>query len=228
MTYYKPLASAYNGDSELYETCVWIGCEAAKGKTNDLDVFNAIWNKFQTMSVCSKDGRVIGYYSTNRTTDNTINHTLITLDYLLRYNDGRCGAWADFFENVLACQGISSSQLEFSIKDSEVIYFLNTKNIFPNRIKTILQQNLNSFPGNGSPNLFGFSDHVINIFNNFLYDATCGVGDYYNSTSGFQQYLQQNVSIKCYEVDDENNENLIYTISGNEIDTTLFYNNGGL
>ena len=87
VTYNRPLKSLYDNDM-LYETCVWLGCEAAKGKSTEEEVFNAIWNKFQTMNVRTRDGRQLGYYSTVRTTSHSIAPSLITLDYMLKCNDG--------------------------------------------------------------------------------------------------------------------------------------------
>ena len=99
MIYDKPLASAYTGDSELYETCVWIGCVAAKGKSTETNVFNAIWDKFQSTNVCSKDGEQLGYYSGDSIDmdDNEYTNT----DYILQHKDGRCGSWADLTKKVL-------------------------------------------------------------------------------------------------------------------------------
>ena len=59
-----------------------------------------------------------------------------------------------------------------------------------------------------------FSDHAINIYNNKLYDATCGKGGYDYSQSGFLQYLRENCSVAVYG-------NIV--CSGDDLQTSYFY-----
>ncbi len=142
MTFDEPLSSAYTGDSELHETCVWLGCVAAKGKSIETDVFNVIWNKFQSLNIHSKDGELLSYYQ----------YGILTGDYnitddLLRYKDGRCDGWADLFEKTLSSQGISSSQFYFIIDNFSVLdYIFNNYNILnPGNVCISLEQKSSSF-----------------------------------------------------------------------------------
>ncbi|MBQ7258034.1 MAG: hypothetical protein IJS60_10135 [Abditibacteriota bacterium] len=216
VTYDKPRNISYYND-ELFETCVWIGCEAAKGKSTETDVFNAIWNKFQTLNVYSKNGSLLGYYA-SPFTDQNHNNDIIDIEYLLEHKDGRCGAWAELFQNVLACQGILVDVFKFDLNLSNVISFIQNNNI-NNPILISLKQYGNDFQGGGSPNNVNFINHAINIYNNKLYDTTRGIGDYSATEIGFLQYLRDNVYIYCCDM---YTKEPIYTIYGNEIDLSLF------
>ena len=55
VTFDTPISSGSSYD----ETCVWLGCTAAKGKSTEQDVFNAIWSEFQTMTITPRDNRLL-------------------------------------------------------------------------------------------------------------------------------------------------------------------------
>ncbi len=76
-----------------------------------------------------------------------------------------------------------------------------------------LKQNGTKFQGGGDPDLADFSDHVINKYNNKLYDVTCGKGGYDDSQSGFLRYLRENC---CITVDDQT------VCSGNDLELGYF------
>ena len=218
MTFDEPLSSAYSANDELYETCVWLGCVAAKGKSTETDVFNAIWNKFQTMHLTSKDDELLSYYKYGLSTGN-----YNTTNDLLKYKDGRCTAWAHLFSQVLASQGIYSSIFTFNVNYLSISTFLNQKNIPYNILNAGIGQKGTVFQGDSSTNGLLFYNHFINLYNNQLYDVTCGIGNYQSSDSGFLLYLMENAYIDCYD-----SNVFLYRIQGNELSLDMFdYDFGG-
>ncbi|MBQ7257064.1 MAG: hypothetical protein IJS60_05160 [Abditibacteriota bacterium] len=205
-------------DKRLYETCVWIGCVAAKGKLTETDVFNSIWNKFQTMNVTSKDGEQLGYYVAG---ENTLG--VFTTYNLLRVKDGRCGSWARFFQNVLACQGVSVDLYSFQLKNN--FYDYGNENIGYFRIEgnttyqVQLIQKFTQFQKNGKPDKIPFIDHVINKYkiNNeyYYYDVT---GKYNYGDYSLEHYVENNLKVRYTDVSNPDN---YYEESLNTNDITL-------
>ena len=180
MTFDTPIPTGnYN------ETCVWLGCTAAKGKFNEQDVFDAIWNKFQTLSVYTRDYRILNYWGEGIDTGD-----YCTTSTLLKNGDGRCSAWDNFFEDILKSQGINSSKYHFAINPYTVKSYLDTMYNLNCSWFIILQQKGNDFQGEvHAPNEGNFLDHIINLYNNKLYDVTCGVGGYlYNQEIPIRTY----------------------------------------
>ena len=108
------------GNGPYNETCVWLGCTAARGKTTEESVFNAIWNKFQSMNVTTRDGRLLSYYKYG---DNA--GYVTELNGLLISGNGQCASWADLFQKVIYAQGINSIyKYVIDIKNNKNIYIL--------------------------------------------------------------------------------------------------------
>ena len=165
MTLNTPISSGSSYD----ETCVWLGCTAAKGKSTEQDVFDAIWNEFQTITITTRDNRLLSYWGNGEFTGD-----YNTTNALLENGDGRCSAWADFFFNTIRFQGISGIYkyiINFNsvYKDvGNVRYtFLALKqlgNIFQGRLTTSSEYMHNEL----------FANHMC-IFGNSGSGKSCGV-----------------------------------------------------
>ena len=200
VTYDEPLSSAYTPNNELYETCVWLGCVAAKGKTDELDVFNAIWNKIQTMNVTTKDNRLLSYWGNGANTG-----SYFTTDDLLKHGDGRCGAWARFTNSVFNSQGIQCELVGYkhkAYKKDNVnpgIFFRNGICYFLKRIV----QNANSFQSNGNLENVYFPDHAFNKITingtNYFIDTTCKNSNKYSSA---QSLIENTIYLEVIRVAD--------------------------
>ena len=210
MTYDKPLQSAYFANNELYETCVWIGCEAAKGKSSEADVFNTIWNKFHSLNIFSKDNVQLGYYSGDSIEMGENEYT--TTDYILQHKDGRCGSWAELFQKVMGSQGIYSGICHFMMKGYDSVIFWDSDNeyyyktINGIRYKVFLIQDFEKFQKNGNPESVSFIDHAINTYINnnikYYYDVTGKYNpiDYYYDT-----YINIYIKVKYVPLNDSPN-----------------------
>jgi hypothetical protein len=91
----------------LYQTLLDVGCRNAVGKTTAADVIAGIWKDFQdnvATGVKRADGTAMVYWGAKSLSNPNIGFT--TAD-LLKYADGKCGAWARFFQDSLLGQGIS-------------------------------------------------------------------------------------------------------------------------
>lgn len=106
------------------ETVFAVGCRSAKGKrpvqnldvmpaaaTYNQDVLDAIWGEFQGRAIKDANGTPLVYWgpisSTNYPTPARQMENFTTAG-LLKWKDGRCGAWTYFLVDVLAAQGISA------------------------------------------------------------------------------------------------------------------------
>ena len=94
----------------LFETVAHIGCTNAAGATTAAAATSAIWAEFPDRIVQRKpfdgfnnsDGYAMTYYAA-WTCDN------YTVDKLLKFGDGQCGAWAKLFIETLSVQGIENA-----------------------------------------------------------------------------------------------------------------------
>lgn len=177
-----------------FHTLVDLGCTAAneKSASDQSVVFNAIWNKFKTLSINRIDGAgPIKYWGDYAGLVNDTPGMLYRLD-------GRCGTWAEFFKDTMKIQGINNvgtSQFYISGRirkvDSNGIYYWE-KIVNGVAWKVELKQEGTSFQGGGVPNAAHFADHVINVYDGKYYDVTCGVGPY----DSLDLYIQANAYIK--------------------------------
>lgn len=99
----------------LFETLLFIGCKYAQGKNNEDEVFNGIWQHFETRNVKDKKGKELAYYGDPLT---VVTETKDLLDKRV----GQCGSFAHLFLDVLYAQGIDSkigvgNYVFFEIKD---------------------------------------------------------------------------------------------------------------
>ena len=94
----------------LYETCLYVGCDAASGlggvvtaTTNQAFVNTAFTNGFGGCSVHRVDGTPLTYWASGAA-------SAVNTAGLLTDANGQCGAWAEFFMDVLAAEGVSGSE----------------------------------------------------------------------------------------------------------------------
>ena len=100
--------------SPLYESLLYIGCDAASGLTSSSsqsDVVNAIWSKsFAAPGRCSVhrvDGTLLRYTVDAATTTRTVAQMLGSPT-----GSGQCSAWSQLLIGVLGAQGIEASEKE--------------------------------------------------------------------------------------------------------------------
>ena len=186
----------------IFESLLNISCKAASGASIQSEVFDLLWKKVQTNNIELLDGRTLTYWGAGNNTPGE--H--FTTDKLLEKGDGRCGHWKNLFVDLLRSQGLNvgySDCEEFQIGpnpdrsfvyddvEGKVMWHFGTDWDIVR-----LKQTASRFQGGGHPNSGDFQDHVINIYDDNYYDATCGAGPYTKSMVGFTRYLWDNVAIK--------------------------------
>ena len=95
----------------LYHTLVHLGCENAKGETTPEGAIPKIWGEFTDQRVVRvKTSAPMQYYGP-RTSQNPdpLPRDFFTTEGLLKFGDGRCEAWANFFVDTLRIQGIDTA-----------------------------------------------------------------------------------------------------------------------
>ena len=109
------------------QTLVDVGCDAADGQTgtvgtNDDDVLAKVWTRFQTKSIHRASDAVVltyyGFYDANHngTWDAGVDadwndpesNKVQTATGLIRTANGQCHSWAEFMNEVMKAQGLSS------------------------------------------------------------------------------------------------------------------------
>src|SRR5205823_2221381 len=102
-----------------FETVLEIGCrmaegerprdpnEAEPGATNhDKAVVDSVWELFATTEVHAFNGDLLKYYGDGV---NTPLGTPSSTASLLAHDDGRCGEWGHFLQDILTAQGIQTT-----------------------------------------------------------------------------------------------------------------------
>lgn len=177
------------GNGPYNETCVWLGCTAARGKTTEESVFNAIWNKFQSMNITTRDGRPLCYYK-----DGAQTGSIFTTNDLLYNGDGQCTAWSDLFFTTINSQGIEGVY-KYKIQPNNKIAVMN------NNIYSLLgfKQKGSEFQGMSNENYIGpseliFGNHQFNMYNNKIYDVS--MKNTYSEN--IEDYLRNNITYIFY------------------------------
>lgn len=85
----------------LFETEVAVGCVNGAGQVQPGVLLGRIWNEFRNQQAVRVDGTPMTYYN------NWNVPTLGGVPDLLRFHDGRCGQWANFFIGCLQAQGMA-------------------------------------------------------------------------------------------------------------------------
>lgn len=203
-------------DVPYFHTLVDLGCTAANGlsASNQSAVFNAIWNKFKTLNITRIDGgSALKYWGPISSQDGNLDE-YFTTGGLLANRDGRCGAWAQFFQDTMNVQGISGVGTQEFFTDGIIHQDLDgTRWIYT------LYQDSDSFQGSGNPNDIHFLDHIINTYNNNFYDVTGSFAEY----SSFVDYLVNCIKVEKHKVTVYNNKvtSLDPDIYGQQIDLTV-------
>ncbi len=97
-------------DMDFYHTLLYYGCKYGKGHTTDVAILDNTYNKvFVPKKLLRRDEptKVDGMSYWGLDNPQNTNYCWTT-PALLRYEDGRCGAWADFMQQMLKVQGIDT------------------------------------------------------------------------------------------------------------------------
>lgn len=113
-------------------TVLHTSCSAADGLSEDEEIIEAIYNKFKTKNVERiTDGYVMTYWDVNAENDGFCRST----EDLLKYGNGQCGAWAEFFIVCLAIQGIEAIKVSINpsgqVTSTDIEMFIEAN--FPNQ-----------------------------------------------------------------------------------------------
>jgi len=97
--------------ANLYHTVLDVACRNAIGRTIETDIVAGIWSGFEGRNVNRWDGvgpmRYWGPISYANGLDTT--KCIDTFD-LVKYADGKCGAWGEFFRDTLSTHGVANTK----------------------------------------------------------------------------------------------------------------------
>jgi len=142
--------------ANLFHTVVDVACRYAVGQTVESNIVTAIWSDFTDRSVLKWDGTGPMQYWGPK----ALSQPLFYTADLVREADGRCGAWAEFFEDTLAVHGVASQIHEIQAP----LYPVGVMGIY----SSLLGQG-------GTPLQREFVNHAVVTAGSVLYDPSYGV-----------------------------------------------------
>ncbi|MEN6459418.1 MAG: hypothetical protein ABFC63_10870, partial [Thermoguttaceae bacterium] len=153
--------------SPLYETCLYVGCNAAAGLDASPSeaglVAETIFDYgFEGLDVRRVDGTQMTYWGTYASGDGQPD--MFTTVGLLAHADGRCAAWANVFDDVLKAQGISSG----------VVTAIQTKDISDGTGRGFIVKASLPAQGNNTPHNDFWDGHAVVLVGTTIYDPSYG------------------------------------------------------
>ena len=162
--------------SATYHTVVHTACAGISGTSN---IVQQIWGKFAGLSMVNAFGFPMTYWGEGDDTPGT-------LEGLIKYKDGRCGPWADFFYSCLKVHSINSQGLGIC-PDKSVLG--------PNIKGFIIYENL---PGqNNNKPEYRFQNHAVVLYGYGFYDPSYGK-IYYGTNNNTRVLAWEDSSVDKY------------------------------
>jgi hypothetical protein len=131
------------------------------GATTAAGTVAGVWSDFDgpLPGVRKFDGTEMTYWGSFAAPRGSSNICFTTAD-LMKYGDGKCGAWSMFFEDTLSIHGIASTHSAIRPQDTNAVGFAV----------------YSSLPGQGMnpPLVFAFSDHAVTKYSGSIYDPSYG------------------------------------------------------
>jgi hypothetical protein len=146
--YISHATTALSSSLQVFHSLIYYGCKNAKGLKIDDDIVEAVYNgTFLSRKLIRKDSptRLTGmtYWLTKSDPTSAPYPNCFETKFLLKFEDGRCNAWADFFIDMLKSQGINEAVLSAitwngmmldpskkSLRDAEKLSFFGTQSTF--------------------------------------------------------------------------------------------------
>jgi len=224
----------------LYHTLVHLGCENAAGETTESGAVKKIWQEFTDQAVLTVNTKLLKYWHEGKA------EGLVSTADLLREANGQCGAWAEFFMDMLKAQHISSTiKIEifedsdpgkrgFLVKDWSFIGMGLSPGTPPyNYIQYEDVFDKSGVKGQGNPNPpGGFRNHYIVKYIEQFYDPVDGqmkeVRKYYDPSYGtgpfYSQNEWENASLDGFTADGIFNGKIVKFVKPNDpdVEETLF------
>jgi hypothetical protein len=157
----------------FFKSSLHISCLAASGKSTENDVVNSIYSAFQNRCV-SKEGsnNCMKYWGPKVNFCNNIYQ-------MLKYEDGHCGEWALFFNDMIKIHGISGSKVTlvtcgvFDVNDFSGTLPTTIPPLLPPPIDYIanFQTQIDAFFGSEKINVVRYDDALLLVNN---WDFTFG------------------------------------------------------
>jgi hypothetical protein len=140
-----------------FHSVVDVACRNAVGQTVESNIVAGIWSAFAGLSVMKSDGTGPLRYWGPFAADPANSDICFSTADLLKYADGKCGAWQEFMWDTLSLHGISSGR-HVVTPPPFAAFFIYA-----------------SLAGQGgTPLVRGFINHAVNSYGGILYDPSYG------------------------------------------------------
>lgn len=101
---------------QIYHSMLYYSCKHAKGLSDEKEIANNVYTKtFQgPVKVPRRDSPTkdaMSYWGWPEPSGQAASGCFFTTSDLLKYENGRCGSWANFFRDMLILQGITTAKI---------------------------------------------------------------------------------------------------------------------
>ena len=153
-----------------FQTVVSVGCRNAFDLHPNVDnatILSNIWANFATLDVRRADGTPMKYLGEDAKKGANADACQTTAG-LVKFADGRCQAWADFFVDVLSAQGVASTFMAIQPKNKTILEGDTTYYQNGFSVKAELAGQSNPSP------LTLFNGHAVVVSRSVVYDPSYG------------------------------------------------------
>jgi len=172
--------------AKMYHTLFHIACKNASEKSGKSEVFKGIWDYFETKAVTTHDNISLSYYgkassralttieyTLPNSTSLARQHSIATTSELLKYKDGKCGAWAAFFQDVLKIHALGATKVQMWADGTKIVKYTPSKR----EQLGAAWFSVNEIPGQNAsvPKERCWPDHVFIEYNKKFYDPSYGL-----------------------------------------------------
>ena len=152
--------------ADLFHTVVHVACSNAAGMTVESNIVAGVWEDFTDREIHRADGSGPLEYWGSFAKAHRYDGLCLSLGDLLKYSDGKCGAWASFLVGAWAVHGISSAVHTEIRTDYSLFLNMNGKELVINE----------SLPGQGDTEpLKRFLNHGVVRYASAICDPSYGL-----------------------------------------------------
>jgi len=184
----------------LRQTILHVGCEKSKGLSDVTAIVNAIYSEFQDQQIISiHDNIAYEYWGVVENWQNdpytlSVGGVPNSLDAMLIYNKGRCGAFARLFSSAIKVHGIQGVE-------NKIVYMKSTSNDLEigSSIDTYVYYNWSQ------QDYDEFLDQAKKDSNVPINDENFYIDEFIPTQNGFEKQPLKNMFIKDMDVNGEKN-----------------------
>jgi hypothetical protein len=149
----------------LFHTVIDVACRNAAGGTIESNIVAGIWGDFADQDVVGADRNDAMEYWGDFAKNHRYDGMCLSVSDLVKYKDGKCGAWAGFLITVLAVHGVATAVESVITTDFSLFLGWNGKEL-------VISESLSG--QGGTEPLTKFLNHGVVRYGSKIYDPSYG------------------------------------------------------